>query len=249
MVLMIAAPVLAVEVKVEQVATDSNQVRLKFLTAPADANRPRAFGLNIVADNGKKVSQFVASKFGESTSASKGYGIFPGEIVIDGSGTVTSWGQPIASGDHTTTGVVELGSLYSGAGNEPDTQGNLLTFKVTGDCNISITLNSARGGVIKENGGDAAPTLTGAKIAPPCKTCRGDIDDNNKVNKADIGVLSAYIGAHSAAPFWAITPASGWWRACYDVDNNGTINKADIGVLSAWIGANSAAPFWTTNCQ
>ena len=163
LVLVVVVPVIATEVKVEQVGSTST-VKLKYLSAPADANRPRAFGLNITTDQSRTMTGFTASKNGESNPSGKGYGIFPGQIAIDASGAVTSWGSPLASGDTTNSVIVELGSLYSGGGNEPATTGDLLTFTVSGDCNVTLSLNSARGGAIKENGNQVNPTITSAIV-------------------------------------------------------------------------------------
>jgi hypothetical protein len=106
---------------------------------------------------------------GESTSSSRGYGIYPSGIDINDQGDVNSWGGPLAdpcdpgSGDGLgkSSIVVELGSLYAGDSNAPvvvgTTSGTL--------CNVVVDFNGAtsatmtitdedtyRGGVVKEDG-------------------------------------------------------------------------------------------------
>jgi len=149
-------------------AGNNGYVTLNYSGAAADANRPRAWGLTLSCDNGATMVGFTAATIGESTSGSPGYGIFPGKIAINSSGTVTDWGSPAYDGEGTNVAVVELGSLYSGSGNAPGTSGDLLTFIVTKDCNITVTENAADGCVLDEKSRRKHPTMNNPKQALVC---------------------------------------------------------------------------------
>jgi len=143
---------------------------------------PRAFALDITTNVGT-IGGVTAAKTGESTSASKGFGIFPGTIVIDSAaGTVTHIGTPVAPqsdlpsgtlGGIGTSGVtVELGSLYADASGKPDASGLLVTVAVSGTVSntwVSIVGNMARGGVVLEDGTSMPVTATCvlAYLPPP----------------------------------------------------------------------------------
>lgn len=129
-------------------------------------NLPRAFALDFTID-GPGVITLTPGSFkadGESTSTSRGFGIFPASIDInDVDGTVNSYGTPQAddadpgadpSAQHM---VIELGSLYYGDVNAPATSGTLCTLTI--DCNGGQDLNltmidelTYRGGVLTEDG-------------------------------------------------------------------------------------------------
>jgi len=123
---------------------------------------PRAFALDITTSTGT-IAGVTAAKVGVSTSASKGFGIFPGTIVIDtAAGTVSNNGSPIApdadlpagtlDGIGTSGVTVELGSLYADSTGKPATSGVLVTVAVsTTPATITIAGNTARGGVVLED--------------------------------------------------------------------------------------------------
>ncbi len=159
--------------------------------ATGDVNQPRAFALNITVDGAAVITDVNGFKTdGESVAASKGFGIYPGTIAIDGSGVVTSYGSPLApAGDPGAGGalptnaiVVELGSLYVGAPNAPAESGTL--FNIVVDCNGESTVNIAvteedayRGGVVLEDLSVPATNLT-ANLALACSsapTCRDQL--------------------------------------------------------------------------
>ena len=168
-------------------------VTLNYSGAAADANRPRAWGLIITADHGATISSVVAVKTGESTSGSPGYGIFPATIAINASGTVTGWGSPVYSGDGTGSVIVELGSLYSGSGNAPVPGGDLLTFTVSGDCNVSVAENAADGCVLDEKGRRKHPTNHAHHVnAGGCGTCPLDITGPDDVPDGSVAVDDLY---------------------------------------------------------
>ena len=120
------------------------------------------FGLDITVDSGT-IDAIGGYKIGESNSTSKGYGIFPGTIDInDTTGMVDSYGNPVAPssdpgalGGLGTGGItIELGAQYT-TGNAPNRAGTICTVTVSSSCNITVALNTTRGGVVDVNYLDA----------------------------------------------------------------------------------------------
>jgi len=122
---------------------------------------PRAFAL-ILQANGGTITSVTPFKTGESTSASKGYGIFPGSIAINGTtGAVSSYGTPVEPtglpGGPSATGtsrvVVALGSLYKGDANKPGNTGDLFTVVCSaGTTSLDVSEEDTyRGGVVDVN--------------------------------------------------------------------------------------------------
>ena len=164
--LLIATPAFALTVSCSQSGTN---VAIQYSGADP-CNPPRAFALSISIDSGMviiDVNNYKAN--GESTSASRGYGIYPSGIDVNDEGDVNSWGGPLADPCDPGSGgglgkdniVAELGSLYYGDVNAPVVQG------VTSGtlCNVVINPNSVssatvtvtdedtyRGGVVLEDG-------------------------------------------------------------------------------------------------
>ncbi|HBG78016.1 MAG TPA: hypothetical protein DDW84_04085 [Phycisphaerales bacterium] len=172
---LIAAPSFgAVTMTLTQVG-DSNVYNVNYATS--DANLPRAFALTVSVAGGGKISAVTPTMTGQCTEGTRGYGIFPGTIDINGvTGFVNSYGSPVApSGDPgaagtglgTSTVVLEMGSLYVD-NNTPAASGILCT--VTIDCNgatVNQTLSAAlestyRGGVVMEDGDQPAVTIADA---------------------------------------------------------------------------------------
>jgi hypothetical protein len=128
---------------------------------------PRAFALDVSLSGGATINS------GPSSINSEFY-IYPGSISISG-GSVTGWGTPVAAGGvGNSTMTVELGSLYASNDTDhltaPPNAANLLSFGVSGTTTITITENSARGGVVMEDGsanGLGSPVCT-------CSTGPGD---------------------------------------------------------------------------
>lgn len=149
--------------------------------ADGDANQPRAFALNITVSGNAVITDVNGfDTYGESTAAHPGFGIYPGTIVIDSNGTVTDMGTPLAPSTDPGAGpnlpanaiVIELGSLYVGAANAPDTNGTLCNIVV--DCNGDTTTNvnvteenTYRGGIVLEDLSTPSPNLT-ATLAVSC---------------------------------------------------------------------------------
>ena len=169
-ILVIAAPAFAAfDVSLVQLAGNNVQIRY---TGADPCNLPRAFALVIDVNGGKAdINGVTGYKTGQSTSASRGFGIYPAKITINGAGDVNDWGNPIADkNDPLPAGadqilpsnklVLEFGSLYAPVADKnqaPATDGNLCTLSIdcngTGNPTITLTDESTyRGGVVLENG-------------------------------------------------------------------------------------------------
>jgi len=239
-VLLIASPAWAT-VAID-CTTDGNEVTVTY-DADNEPNLPRAFALNISLSDGAIIETLVPGSFkiGESTSGSKGFGIFPGSIEIDNEGVVTDDGGPVApSDDPCTVGqvgdsaiTVEMASLYvgpqgKGQANAPDSNGVLLKFTVDKSTTVTIAKNARRGGVVKENPDENAnDTYSGCTvtIAPPL--CMGDMDNNGWITTNDVQVLMGLLIATAPNYYYQdSTPPSG-----ADMDNNGWITTNDVQVL------------------
>jgi hypothetical protein len=205
-ILVVAAPAFAVlDVNLVLCANDVNIV----YTGGDPCNLPRAFALKIELVGGtdpciviKDVNDY--KKNGESTSASKGYGIYPATIAIDSCGVVNSWGSPLADPNDpggskalpSKTIILELGSLYAPVHdwvNAPDPCGILceLHFDCNGsNGNVNIRMtdeDTYRGGVVLEDGTtvDVNKTLLYTPCVaaqPPSKCLKSTIPDQNEWN-------------------------------------------------------------------
>lgn len=188
-ILVVASPAFAV-LDVNLVDLTGSNVQIRY-TGADPCNLPRAFALVIDVNGGKAdVCGVTGYKTGVSTSTSRGFGIYPATIVINGAGDVNDYGNPIASsGDPLPAGadqilpsnklVLEFGSLYApvhDGTNSPATDGNLCTLTVdcngaTGNVDIKMTGETTyRGGIVLENGTvvDVNKTLTYTACQPTC---------------------------------------------------------------------------------
>jgi len=146
-------------------------------------SKPRAFALTVTASAGT-ITTVTPFKVGASTAGAPGYGIFPGSIVIDGTGNVTSYGTPVepatlpgASGTGLGTNkvVLALGSLYAASvpGDAPLASAPNL-FTVTGTAAATLTISAEvtyRGGVVGEDAANISVIDKTVAIAnPACLT-------------------------------------------------------------------------------
>jgi len=147
----------------------------------------RAFALEVTLDNGFYFSDITNYKRGESNSVSPGYGIFPGSFRTALNPTDINWQdpnyRPVASQndpDGAGTGlgtqkvILEMGSLYVGDGNKPSSAGTLCRLWVDpnrtctpADCNMTLSVNTLRGGVVDPNGNTITPTIVNGKFRFP----------------------------------------------------------------------------------
>ena len=170
-----------VQVLAANVTLDVNDIGggLAAIRYSADAN-VSAFGLRIYTDSDAIITEINDFNIGECTASQKGYGIFPGTIVIDESnGVIESNGTPIAPNDapgaagtglDTNTIIVEMGALYAADSCQPDTSGTLLTVKVDKDCNVCVEGESIRGNVVFIDGTSVDPCVVCEPIILACYT-------------------------------------------------------------------------------
>ena len=169
MVLLLTAPAMALTISCEGDANGSGVVTVSYSGGDAQ-DPPRAFALDIQLDSGATIVV-------DSTNADdSNFTTYPGTIVIE-DGNVTDEGTPVADPcDHQDTGdgegtdnmTTEQGSLYDDPNDQPGTSGLLVSFTVSGDCNVSITSNVIRGKVVLESG--ASVDLS--------TSCEVDVDDD-----------------------------------------------------------------------
>jgi hypothetical protein len=135
----------------------------------AEANNVRAFGLDITVQDpcgDPNADPHIVDIIEYELNAD--YWVYPGSIDINEAGEVNDVGTPVADpcgpvpidtlpgiGSYGIT--IEMGSLYVGEANAPDTSGVLLKFVVDDNCLVNVSDNVSRGGVVMEGGGAAPP--------------------------------------------------------------------------------------------
>ena len=190
-VLLFASPAFA-GVVIECTA-DSTEVTVSYDTNDLDPNLIRAVAIDVNVDNGAIIDS--VSTFDPC------YGIYPGSIDInDTNGTIDAVGSavcdPVKYPDDTLGGVgtagmtIEMGSLYVGAANAPGSDGDLFKFVIdmqgADDCNVILSLNSSRGGVVMEDTAVAADALLkGCSVSGECYAGQPDYDQWEAVEKPD----------------------------------------------------------------
>ena len=216
---------------------DGNEVTVSY-TASADANKPRAFGLDIKLNNGETITSL--------TLLDPNYWVSPGTIDINESGVIVYDGNGIGQQDDAaypltlygldSNGItIEIGSLHSppeyGSPNAPDLSSAILKFTVSGDCNVAISGNAARGNVVLYDTTAADVNYGTCQVTvAACATCRGDWDGDNQVELVDD--LFLFLGKLNAARFFrgvadyneldTVTyPGLAPWKPCMDWDGDG----------------------------
>lgn len=179
------------------------QAKIQY-SVSGESARARALSMDISVDNGCTILAICNYKTGESTAASKGFGIFPGSInLADPENPV--WGDPVApntdpgaqGGLGTNAITVEMGSLYVEEVNAPGDAGVLFSIVISrtaADCNVTVALNSTRGGIVLENGqvpsSISLPPSTYIDLTPPCLGFAGrpwgDATGEGMVNIGDL---------------------------------------------------------------
>lgn len=154
----------------------SDEITIHY-DASGEPNLVRAFALNISVDNDTNIVAILDSAEDAAYYQWEPYDIYPGQVVIEvnatsGDAEIVEQGSPAADpceypGTGTLSGLgtdgitIEMGSLYEkGVDTPPAVDGNLVTFVVNNDCNITITVNTARGGVVLENGNSTSITVS-----------------------------------------------------------------------------------------
>ena len=225
--LMLAGPALAaVTVTADCTYGDVNECAIRYA---ATGNDVRAFALDITVDNDAKIISV-----GDGSSD---YYVNPGSVEVDDQGNIS--GSLVCDGekyDGTLGGIctggitTEQGSLYVGDANSPGgagtgSSGVLFSFKVDIDCNVTVVVNSIRGGVVMENP-DEDPDLTivdGCHLAPlpACWACpfwaKGDLDGDGYVTGGDVIPILNFFGQSTDNN-----------NICADVDKDGFITGGDV---------------------
>jgi len=190
--LMFAAPAMA-GVSVAAIDKGCGVIEVNYVCTGGDV--VRAFALDIAVDSNFTIVNIKDFNKGESNSVAPGklgYGIFPGKFrdYIDAANP--NWADPCYNpvapvtdldantGLGTKAVTVELGTLYV-AGMQPPSSGTLFRLDVNenkfgpADCNLRMTLNTTRGGIVDINGNAvASPVLftgTGKVNFPDCFPC------------------------------------------------------------------------------
>ena len=244
-------------------------------TRTTDVDRVRAFALDIKVDSGPA----VITAIGEGDS---NYWVHPGDINIV-AGVVEQEGSHIANaidypvdtnaGIGTDAVTIEMATLYVPAGGDPDPNGPpntgvICTISVDATCDVTISENVIRGGVVYEDATSATGdldlsgaehvTVGGAPIecyqkaadvalwrtlgSPPCwcfpNQCYGDIDGATE-GKGAVDVGSVDLGLFLAA-----------WQSmdvCADLDHDTEgkggvrVGSVDLGILLVNWQGNPAA--------
>jgi len=235
-VLLVASAAYAADATISCTA-DGNVVTVSY-TASAEANIPRAFSLDIQLSTDATIT--------DVTPLDPNFWVYPGSYGDD---PCTPVGDPCDS-DDTLPGedsnglTIEMASLHSppevNSPNAPDISNALLSFKVSGDCNVYISGNAARGKVVfydatnEDDGRDVV--YTGCTVTGDCFYV-GMVDNcGHTVTQAD---YDRWIGFGK--------PES-WCYPCHcrgDINGDGTINSTDLqgtdgkggAVLDGWVDA------------
>jgi hypothetical protein len=162
----------------------------------------------------------------------KGFGIFPGTIVIDSTGTVTDFNTPVEPNDlwgragHSLLGtskvIVALGSLYKGDANKPAASGTLFTVTVNAACTLKITPETDfRGGVVDVNALAIAVTPNPLNVTLPSSP-----NPPTGLTASD-GTAATTITVSWTAPVGGTTPTG------YDVYKSFTNNTATATLIGS----------------
>lgn len=143
-----------------------------------DGNDIRAFGIQVDVNNGAIISDVNAVM-------NTNYYIYPGSIDINSAGGVESYGSAVV--DLTSSSfILEMGSLYDPCDpvhkDPPPTSGTICTFNVNKACVVSLSRDTARGGVVMEDGSDYA-TLSGCTVFDCMPTGHADHSQWGTVGK------------------------------------------------------------------
>jgi hypothetical protein len=234
--LAMAAPALA-GVTITATHTGNGVVEVNYV---ADGNDVRAFAFDVNVGGGQTIDSISDFNTGESTAPGGGYGIFPGKFrdylsqsVGDGGpnwvdpnyNPVAPSGDPGAAGDLGTDAItVELGSLYVDS-NAPGASGTLFKLQVSGSCTLAMSVNTIRGGMVDEDGGQIVPTFVGTAvtIGPACwqyiTQCHADADGDCDVDTGDFPAFrDSFLKTYPDAAY----------NPCADYNRDGTVNTSDF---------------------
>ena len=224
-------------------------------TDTGDPNRVRAFALDVTVDSDANIIDCNGFMAGECNSVDRGYGIFPGRFSRYITPTTPDWGDPNYTpvavpedlpGDTQpgldSNGVtLEMGSL-SVDPNAPDPGPAVLcTLKVDRTCNMTVTVNAGRGGVVLEDASTVVPTLPGAPTEIVCEAgcqCYGDANGSNNVDVSDLAVIVGLLGGYSGTtpPYTIYQPWPPQVDECWDVNADTMIDVSDLAIIVGFLG-------------
>ena len=232
-VLLLASAAYAVEISC---TSDLDVVTVSY-TAVAEANIPRAFGLNIQLNNAETITSV--------TVLDPNYWVYPGSYPGDPNGPV---GQVTHSSDTLpgidTNGItIEMGSLHyppeANSVNAPDLSNDLLSFTVSGGCEVNIVGNAARGKVVfynatnEDDGRDVG--YTGCSVSVCCPgdgDCDFDLDlDDYGGLKGKLAYADYLIGDYLVLPPEVNATTGFLWDPLYDIDQDEDLDLDDYGTL------------------
>ena len=178
-VLALAAPTMAaVSISVVDNGNCTGDITYS-MTGEAGDQRVRAWALTVTVDGGAVITAVSPTVAGENDAVTKGFGFFPGTIVIVG-GVIADPNTPVSpdylpgaagTGLGTDTVILEMSSLNVDSNFPPDT-GTLATFDVDQACNVTITAEvQYRGGIVRE---DASEVIGATLPTNEPITCNGE---------------------------------------------------------------------------
>jgi len=205
----------------------------------------RAFALDVTVDSDANIIDCNGFMVGECNSVIRGYGIFPGRFARYITPTSPNWGDPNytpvavpadlpgdTQGGLDTGGVtLEMGSLYVDA-NVPDLGPAVLCrLKVDRTCNMTVTVNAGRGGVVLEDASTVTPALPGPTEVvcegepEGCATCAGDEDGNGTVTFQELVNALTIMGNHG---YNNIAESDPDYNPCFDWDGTAPWTFQDL---------------------
>ena len=167
----IAAPAMAVT-SLEVVDLGGCWAEIRY-DAIGEAELPRAFGLRISVDGGETITDVdvTSAQPFDIYLGTIEFGGDPLEVTVDGTPVAPS-ADPGAAGTGLGTSeiVVEMASLYNvitlPPADIPADNGLLIKVQVSGNCNMSVVVDSTRGGVVMEDSSAPAPDVSQATSEP-----------------------------------------------------------------------------------
>jgi hypothetical protein len=212
-----------------------------------ESERIRAFALDVTVDSGTITGY---------SNPHPDYDIYPGSIEIDAGGTVTDPGSPIADATEYPSGTcpglndtcvtIEMGSLYAQGETPPPDTGDLITLTVSGPCNVSMTENVIRGGVVMEDPTvPANPAFTGCQVGAECK---GDSDGNQVVDTDDMNNLLLHLFVNGQGQDKWLSPIGPY--PLLDIDDSGGLDTDDMNLLLLHLFTNGQGQDkWASPCM
>ena len=260
MILAIAVPAMASVTIHCDINTASMQVTLSY-EASSGTPKVRAFALDIDVNNGAKITDVVYEN--------PKFHIHPGSIVINkASGVVENEGDIVGDpvkypgvtrGGRGTNGItIEMATLEQNA----DQSGVICTFVVDKECCVTVSENSARGGVVMDNATGVDPIMPGNNercFPPPGCACLGDVigdeteEPDGKVNLNDLVAIVTEMVINGQGELYEISPPNAGFE-CADVIGDeietpdGKLNLNDLVAVVTHLIINGSGELYDSPC-